>query len=63
MTVAILFSSLSGLVANAMDLSQKYEVSWDHTLTDRAGNTFTWYGGIASSSNIFACSNALSTRG
>ena len=56
MTLAILLSTFSGLfsiTANALDLSKGYEVSWDHTLTDEEGRTFTWYGGIAASSNIY----------
>ena len=65
MTMAILFGTFSGLfslTANALDLSKGYEVSWDHTLVDRNGVTFTWYGGIASSSNAFGHSYSNTSR-
>jgi len=53
-TLATILSLFSGIATvHAMDLSQRYTVSWDHTLTDEDGNTFTWYGGIAASSNIY----------
>lgn len=45
-----------------MDLSKKYDVSWDHTLTDEEGKTFTWYGGISSSSNEFGHSYGNTTH-
>ena len=54
LTLATLLSLFSGITSvYAMDLSQSYEVSWDHTLTDEDGKTFTWYGGINASSNEF----------
>ena len=59
LTLVTLMSLFTGLInVSAMDLSQTYTVSWDHTLTDHDGNTFTWYGGIASSSNDFGHSYA-----
>lgn len=65
LTMALLLSTFSGLfsmTASAMDLSNKYEVSWDHTLTDEDGNTFTWYGGINASSNIYGHTYANTTH-
>lgn len=54
LVLAVLSSLFTGMLpAQAMDLSQPYTVSGDHTLTDHDGNTFTWYGGIAADSNEF----------
>ncbi|MDR1464263.1 MAG: Cys-Gln thioester bond-forming surface protein [Oscillospiraceae bacterium] len=54
LTLASFLSLFTGIVnVSAMDLSQRHTVSWDYTLTDEDGNTFTWYGGIDSSSNAF----------
>ena len=54
LVLTVLVSLFTGSFSvSAMDLSQPYTVSGDHTLTDHDGNTFTWYGGIAADSNEF----------
>jgi LPXTG-motif cell wall-anchored protein len=54
MTLAVFLSLFTGAVnVQALDLNQRYEVSWDYVLTDYDGNSFTWYGGISASSNDF----------
>ena len=63
LTLACILPLFSGILSvNAMDLSQKYHVSWDHTLTDPDGKTFTWYGGINASSNAFGHSYGNTTH-
>ncbi len=53
LTLAVFLSLLTGISAEAIDLNQPYTVSWDHTLKDEEGNSFTWYGGIKADTNDF----------
>ena len=54
MALAVFLPLFSGLTTvHAMDLSQRYEVSWDYTLTDEEGRPFTWYTGLAASDNPY----------
>lgn len=50
----ILVSVFTGIMpASAMDLSQKYEVSGDYTLTDEEGNTFSFCAGLNAQDNPY----------
>ena len=51
--LAGMFTGLFSMKAGAMDLSQSYEVSWDHTLTDENSNAFTWYTGLTALNNPY----------
>lgn len=54
LTLAVFLSLFAGSInISAIDLNQPYTVSWDHTLTDYEGNSFSWYGGINADTNDF----------
>lgn len=54
LTLAVFLSLFAGSInISAIDLNQSYTVSWDHTLTDYEGNSFSWYGGINADTNDF----------
>lgn len=63
LVLSLFMSLFTGLFsASAMDLSQRYNVSWDYVLTDAENHSFTWYGGISPSSNAFGHSYSNSTH-
>jgi uncharacterized surface anchored protein len=65
LTAVLFLSAFAGLfpaVVSALDLSQKYEVSWDYTLTDENGNAFKWYTGLSASDNPYGYAIAARER-
>jgi uncharacterized surface anchored protein len=55
-TILLAFLVLMGSLSvgvSALDLSKKYEVSWDHILKDENGNAFTWYTGLTAANNPY----------